>query len=236
MYINSEIREAQIEQLASDPSSIVKGRIWSQGTAPIKIFDGTQTHKVLTDKMFAEIKEANFPDGVSTLDLSVDFGINNTAVSYNYGFSSPSTTVSVGGLNFVDIGSLNLSLSVTTSNGRPAEIFLTGESINIFDNVNAIFVMAEIRLLRGTDVVGTTRIGFSNDFVLNNINILGEPTPADPASISNRYGEVTIPASSIRFIDTPPGEGTYTYKLQAKLFNSTTVLNFTSARLYAKEF
>jgi hypothetical protein len=233
MYVNSEIREAQIEQLASDPTSLVKGRIWSQGTAPIKVFDGTQTHKVLTDKMYADIKSANFPDGITSLDLSPDFQVQNTGVVYNYNLTS-TVNQNIISSSYVDVPGLSTTITVATSNGRPVEAFLAGGTLDVYAT-NSLSCNVSFRLMRGTDVVGISKVGSASVFSVDSPSTT--ISSLEPIVVPGSCG-VSIPSSIIRFIDVPPGAGTYTYKIQVRseTLGNDSGVNIQSTRLYVKEF
>jgi hypothetical protein len=78
MDINSELKDAQLEILSSDPSSPIKGRVWHKSTTePVKVSDGTNTHVVLTDRNFE-----------SLIDSYIDGRLSGAASSYKNLFTA----------------------------------------------------------------------------------------------------------------------------------------------------
>lgn len=139
MHVYSELIEAQLENKASDPTPATTktGQIYYKSTTePLKVNDGTQIHKVLTDKMYAELAAA--------IKDSVKPDVNSSTTS-STGFASNSTFV------YTDI--TNLSASITTT-GRPVEITFTGAYISLYATGARPNITGSIKLLRGTDQVG----------------------------------------------------------------------------------
>lgn len=145
MDIFSELKNAQAEQLATDPASHIKGRIYSIPTAPVKIDDGTLFHKVLTDKMYPEILEGIFP--------------SESIPSYmimGHHASNPSISASITSTTFVDI--TNGSITFDVSQGRSVEISLERGEL-VVQNLGGTQAQGTLTILRDGITLG--------DFPLN---------------------------------------------------------------------
>lgn len=174
---------------------------------------------ITNSKLVAETVESDrIKNGtIVNADISASAAIARSKLaSVNYTISSSSSTFSTNSTSATDV--TNLSVSITTTGG-PVEVYLVGDgSINSSalsvgratgSEGNAFF-----RILRGaTDVGGFTLGSFG-----------ASATPF----------RIYAPPGSGRILDTPAA-GTYTYKVQASVSNSSESLFVNYVKLVARE-
>lgn len=246
MNVFSELKEAQLEVLPTDPASPVRGRIfYSNTTNPIKIHDGTQFHRVLTDKMYADIKLGIFPTGILGTDVNTSTVIPARNIGVNYGLSTSSGVVSVSSTTFADVA--NLSVTITTS-GKPVEISLVGGTIGMA-NLTGTSPQGSFKIQRNNEDIriGNTTNPSSIFSMSHNLSItLSSATITGAASAGTVHTHpiaastltrsliASVPSGFIRFIDTVPAAGTYTYKIQASTITGST-LSIQDVQLFVRE-
>lgn len=229
MDIFSELKNAQAEQLATDPASHIKGRIYgTDTTAPLKIDDGTTFHKVLTDQMYTSIKTGIYPTGVTTLDLDPAISIGSSMVSYNFGSIGSSTLFfTTTSTTFVDVTTLSVA-TLVAGGGRPVEIGLYGGYIGTASLASPTTLGAEFRILRnGTEIAVFPLIkSFDASAYEPKISSISENGVGTNSTINHTAGVATaptlyVPSASVRFIDTTAPSGSVTYKIQARAINAS---------------
>lgn len=230
MNVNSELIEAQLEVLEGDPATPVKGRVWQlNNVAPIKVHDGAQVHKVLTDKMFPEIKSANFPTGVTPSDLNAGFTLPQRKIVSNFVISESSGLANIGS-TYADVQ--GLSVTITTF-GNPVELSLVGGIFTITGTSGG--VNGTVKFLKNNSdiVTGSFDMGLSVSLSGNTQSALSSTSAHTHGLSTASVGLVAkIPSGSVRLIDYVPA-GTYTYKIQARTYSGSMGAEF--IRLMARE-
>lgn len=203
MDVYSELKKAQLEVvpagLTPNPNKV--GMIaYKDSSTPMEINDGTQVHKVLTDKMYAEIASEVVAEGIPFSSLPNNYvksSLNSDA------FVTTSTT-------FVDVTNMTVTI---TSTGKPLEIFLYGGSVGSTNASN--FTQSELRVTVDGNPVAT-------------------PETIRTQQLGATSVSITVPGSSIRFVDFPAA-GSHTIKLQAASSTSSASTFVTNCLLFVRE-
>lgn len=147
MRVNSELMDAQLETKASDvtPASTAKGLIYHKSTTePIKVSDGTNVHKVLTDRIM-DVIEINQSQVEPNYELSADISDSTSNTSYE------------------DV--TGASVTITTT-GKPVEITLVNSHcVALGASVPAIMTVKALRDATDVSEIILAATGPTNPYI-----------------------------------------------------------------------